>query len=85
MLRWFESTSSHQNPVCVGRRDFSIKDRRLGFLPALLIAALLLAACILLAGLSAGRQAPGSRPRAAAAVVAAGHPAAGGAPVQPAD
>ena len=29
--------------------------RRLGFLPALLIAALLLAACILLAGLSAGR------------------------------
>lgn len=49
--------------------------RRLGFLPALLIAALLLAACILLAGLSAGRQAPGGRPRTAA----------GGAPVQPAD
>ena len=59
--------------------------RRLGFLPALLIAALLLAACILLAGLSAGRQAPGGRPRTAAAVVATGHPAAGGAPVQPAD
>lgn len=59
--------------------------RRLGFLPALLIAALLLAACILLAGLGAGRQAPGGRPHAAAAVVVAGHPAAGGAPAQPAD
>ena len=41
---------------------FMKQTRRLGFLPALLIAALLLAACILLAGLSAGRQAPGSRP-----------------------